>query len=109
MGKQNVAYKYKGMLFSFKKEWNSPLAGAAQWTGYQPGNRKVTGAIPSEGTCLGCSPDPQLEASKRQPIDVSLTYQLFLSLCSFLPSSLKRKKEIYTKKKNEILIHAMTC
>ena len=34
---------------------------------------KVTGLIPSQGTCLGCQPGPWWEAHKRQPhIDVSL-------------------------------------
>ena len=35
--------------------------------------------IPSQGTCLGCGPGPQLGAYERQQIYVSLTH-LFLSL-----------------------------
>ena len=38
-----------------------------------PVNQRVTGLIPSQGTCLGCEPGPQLGVCKRQPhIDVSL-------------------------------------
>ena len=37
-------------------------------------NQRVTGLIPSQDTCLGCGPGPQLEARERQPhIDVSLS------------------------------------
>ena len=35
------------------------LAGVAQWIEHQPANQRVTGSIPSQGTCLGCRPDPQ--------------------------------------------------
>ena len=48
------------------------LAGVAQWTERWPMKQEVTGLIPSQGTCLGCGPGPQLGACKRQPIDVSL-------------------------------------
>ena len=45
---------------------------------------RVTGSIPSQGTCLGCRPGPQWGALKRQPhIDVSLP------LSFSLPSPLK--------------------
>ena len=51
----------------------SALAGVAQWIGYQRVNQRVTGSIPSQGTCLGCGPGPQWGAHERQPhIDVSL-------------------------------------
>ena len=51
------------------------LAGVAQWIEQQP----VTEiSIPSQGTCLGCGPGPQL-ACERQPIDVSL--HLFFPSC----------------------------
>ena len=36
------------------------LAGVAQWIECQPANQKVTGLIPSQGTCLGCGPDPEV-------------------------------------------------
>ena len=35
------------------------LAGVAQWIECQPMNQRVTGSIPSQGTCLGCRPGPQ--------------------------------------------------
>ena len=36
------------------------LAGVAQWIGYWLASWKVAGSIPSQGTCLGCGPGPQL-------------------------------------------------
>ena len=36
------------------------LAGVALWTEYRPANQKITGSIPSQGTCLGCEPGPQM-------------------------------------------------
>ena len=35
------------------------LAGVAQWIERGPVNQKVTGSIPTQGTCLGCRPGPQ--------------------------------------------------
>ena len=35
------------------------LAGVAQWIEHGPANQRVTGSIPSEGTCLGFRPGPQ--------------------------------------------------
>ena len=55
------------------------LAGVAQWIECHPGNQRFTGSIPSQGTCLGCRPGPQLRVCKRQPhTDVSLL--IFLPL-----------------------------
>ena len=34
------------------------LSGVAQWTELRPVNQRVTGSIPSQGTCLGCGPGP---------------------------------------------------
>ena len=62
------------------------LAGVAQWIERGPANQRVTGFIPSQGTCLGCGPGPQLGggAHERQPhIDVSLPSS---------PSSLSKNK-----------------
>ena len=56
-----------------KKTYQIALAGVAQWTECQPVNQKVASSIPSQGTCLGCGPGPQLRAFERQPINVSLT------------------------------------
>ena len=53
------------------------LAGVAQWTECQPGNQRVAGSIPSQGTRLGCRPGPQLGACVKQLLDVSLTHQCF--------------------------------
>ena len=61
------------------KNTHLALDGVAQWIELVPANRRVTGSIPSQGTCLGCRLDPQEGAHERQPhIDVSLP----LSLCS---------------------------
>ena len=38
------------------------LAAVAQWIECWPMNQKVVGLIPSQGTCLGCGPGPQLGA-----------------------------------------------
>ena len=35
------------------------LAAVAQWIEHQPVNQRVTGSIPSQGTCLACGPGPQ--------------------------------------------------
>ena len=49
------------------------LAGVAQWIERQPANQRVTGWIPSQGTCLGCRPGSWQGAHEKQPhIDVSL-------------------------------------
>ena len=49
------------------------LAGVAQWIERGPVNPRVTGLIPSRGSCLGCRPGPQQGVCEEQPhIDVSL-------------------------------------
>ena len=49
------------------------VAGIAQGIECGPENQRVTGLIPSQGTCLGCGPGPQWGAHEKQPhIDVSL-------------------------------------
>ena len=35
------------------------LADVPQWIEHQPVNQRVTGSIPSQGTCMGCAPGPQ--------------------------------------------------
>ena len=37
------------------------LAGIAQWIEHGPVNQTVAGLVPSQGTCQGCRPGPQLE------------------------------------------------
>ena len=36
--------------------------------------QKLTGSIPSQGTCLGCRPGPHLGACQRHLINVSFTH-----------------------------------
>ena len=43
------------------------LAGVPQWMESCPVNQKVAGSIPSQVTCLGWGPGPQLGACERQP------------------------------------------
>ena len=76
--------------YSFK-QYISTLVGVAQWNESWPVDGKVTGLIPSQGTCLGCGPGPQSGACERQPhTDVSLTHQCFSpSLSPSFPLSLK--------------------
>ena len=38
---------------------NTAMTGVAQWVGDHSTKQKVTGLIPSQGTCLGCEPGPQ--------------------------------------------------
>ena len=60
-------------MLDIKKKKPVALVGVAQWVECGRLNRKITGSIPSQGTCLGCRPGPQLGAHERQPhIDVSL-------------------------------------
>ena len=63
------------------------LAGVAQWTEHQPVNQRVTGSIPSQGTCLGCRPGraPSRGCMRGNHTDVSLP--LFL-----LPFQINKKK-----------------
>ena len=66
-------------LVLLDKEYRRALAGVAQWIERRPVNQRVAGAIPSQGTCLGCGPGPQWGVCERQPhIDVFLP--LFYSL-----------------------------
>ena len=45
--------------FPASKTEMKALAGVAQWIEHGPANQRVTGSIPSQGTCLGCRPSPQ--------------------------------------------------
>ena len=75
---QNLRICFKGNVAL--KTLQGAVAGVAQWTDRWPVNQRVTrvtGSIPSQGTCLGCGSDPQLGSRERQPhFDVSLA--LFL-------------------------------
>ena len=82
--------------FSMKLEFKIKvaLADVAQWIECQPANQRVSGSIPTQGTCLGCGPGPQWRALERQPYtDVSVPL--------FLPPfpSLKISKTFKTKTK----------
>ena len=58
---------------NYYKTTSTALAGVAQWIEYRPANQRVTDSIPSQGTCLGCGPGPQVGAREGQPhIDVFL-------------------------------------
>ena len=54
------------------------LAGVPWWIECWPANQRVTGSIPSQGTCLSCGPGPLLGACERQP-HIAFSLPLFLS------------------------------
>ena len=56
-----IAYYILGTMLGtlgIQKKLRTP-AGVAQWIECWPMNQKVASLIPSQGTCLGCGPDPQ--------------------------------------------------
>ena len=55
----NLINSYHGSIWSLKKNEVGAPAGVVRWTECQPANQRVTGSIPSQGTCLGCGPGPQ--------------------------------------------------
>ena len=72
----------------------------AQWIEHQPMNRKVTGLIPNQCTCLGLRPGPWWGACGRQPTDVSLACCCFSpSLSPSSPLSQSKINKIFKKKK----------
>ena len=54
------------------KDVHTALAGVAQWIECRPVNQRVTGSIPSQGTCLGCRHIPSRGRAKGNHTDVSL-------------------------------------
>ena len=46
-------------MYNHIKLYTVVLAGVAQWIEHWPGNHRIAGSIPSQGTCLGCGPGPQ--------------------------------------------------
>ena len=85
-----VVTEWEDVYFSSKNMVFAALADVSQWIEHQPANWKVAGLIPSQGTCLGFRPGPQLGMCERQTMGVSLTYRCFFpSLSSSLPLSLK--------------------
>ena len=76
--KKNTQLSHTIKLTHLKCSPAKALAGVAQWVEHWRANQRVAGSIPSQGTCLGGRPGPQLGVCKRQPhTDVSLP--LFLS------------------------------
>ena len=58
------------------------LAGVTPWIERRPVNQRVTGSIPSQGTCLGCWPGPSRGRARGNHT------LMFLSLSFSLPSLL---------------------
>ena len=76
-GRNKTVNRWGGYNYQHRK-LNGALAGVAQWIEHGPVKQRVSGSIPSQGTCPGCGPRPLWGACKRQlHIDVSLP--LFLS------------------------------
>ena len=71
----------------FLKKLHSALASVAQWIEHWPMNQRVTGLIPSQGTCLGYGPGPQWGVQWRDNHTL-----MFLSLFFSLPSILSKNK-----------------
>ena len=72
---------------AFKKKKREEIrpgwCGSVDWA--RAANLRVTGSIPSQGTCLGCRPHPQWGPHERQPhIDISLSFSF--------PSPLSKNK-----------------
>ena len=47
----------------------SALAAMAQWIEHWPVNQRIASSIPSQGTCLGCGPGPQLGTGEGLALD----------------------------------------
>ena len=72
----------------------SALAGVAQWIEHQPEKLRVSGSIPSQGTCLGCRLVPGWGGvQKATNLCFSLTLMFFFLS---LPSSLSKINKIYS-------------
>ena len=51
-----IDVQYNQFFFNF---FFLALAGVVQWIELRPVNQRVTGSIPSQGTCLAFGPGPQ--------------------------------------------------
>ena len=70
---------------------NIALAGVPQLIENWPADRKFAGSIPSQSTCLGCGPGPQLRPERsNQSLFLSHIMSLSLSF-SFLSPLFKNK------------------
>ena len=58
-GGTNYYSHYGNQFAGYPQIKNRALVGVAQWIEHHPGNHRVTGLIPSQGTGLGCGPGPQ--------------------------------------------------
>ena len=57
---KGLSYHHQfNIIYSTSQKRKKGLAGVAQLIEYGPAKHRVTGSIPSQGTCLGCRPDPQ--------------------------------------------------
>ena len=74
-----ICLSFNNEIVLFKKMCGSALAGGAQWI--ESVNQRVADWIPSQGTCLGCGPGPQLGSTRGNHT------LMFLSFCSSLPFS----------------------
>ena len=95
MGKRKIA-KNKITIYLvlnknqfFSKSPHPALAGVAQRIERWPANQRVTGSIPSQGTCLGCRPGPQGGVVRGNHTVIET---MFLSLSFSFPSPLSRNK-----------------
>ena len=68
----------------------------AQWIECQPSNWKVASSIPSQGTCLGCGPGPQLGAWERQWVSLA-HWCLSPALSPSLPKESERNINVWGK------------
>ena len=67
------------VLFRFLRFYLFSLAGMAQWIEHWHANQKAASSIPGHSPCLGCRPDLQLGAFKRQLIShIAIPLPLFL-------------------------------
>ena len=93
---QLVVFPYNFLniwMMIFYKNISLALTSVAQLVGPHPANWKVAGLIPSQGTCLGCRPGPQLgHVQKVGDRCFSITL-LFLSLLLSLKINLKNLKK----------------
>ena len=70
--------------------WLSGLSMGLKLKG--PENWKVSGSIPSQGTCLGCGPGPQLGRARGNQL--MFRTSMFFFLFPSLPLSLKKKENL---------------
>ena len=56
---KSIVIRVECIHIQIDKNTDEPLAGVVQWNEHWTVNQRVTGLIPSQGTCLGCRPGPQ--------------------------------------------------